>query len=418
MLYTIISCQLFKLSTYHRCPHSPLVAGIIKRPLQLPISVPVTGSFGSRQPFFIPFNSQLRLPRPLQQFPKMVIRAHIAGICAKYLLKQLARARLIAQFYVFQRQRMFQKRIIRVGHQECFKFVNSFHLFPPLNISKLSLRHLYLYIDWLHKQPYQNRPGNENGTGLQKIIVMKILVCISKTPDTTAKIAFTDNNTKFAQDGVQWIINPYDEWYALVRAIELKEKDPSIVLHLVTVAGADTDPVIRKALALGGDEAIRINADSQDSFYIASQIAEVAKQGGYDLIFTGKETIDYNGSSIGGMVAELLNLPYVSLATKFDLNGTTATITREIEGGEEICEVQLPVAVSCQKGMAEQRIPNMKGIMGARTKPLKVVEPAAVEALTSVVSFELPPAKAGVKLIPADNPAELVRLLHEEAKLI
>jgi electron transfer flavoprotein beta subunit len=247
---------------------------------------------------------------------------------------------------------------------------------------------------------------------------MKILVCISKTPDTTAKIAFTDNNTKFAQDGVQWIINPYDEWYALVRAIELKEKDPSTVLHLITVAGADTDPIIRKALALGGDEAIRVNADSGDSFYIASQIAEVAKAGGYDLVFTGKETIDYNGSSIGGMVAELLNLPYVSLATKFELNGTTAVVTREIEGGEEVCEVALPVVVSCQKGMAEQRIPNMKGIMGARTKPLKVVEPAAVESLTSIVSFELPPAKAGVKLVPADNPAELVRLLHEEAKMI
>jgi electron transfer flavoprotein beta subunit len=247
---------------------------------------------------------------------------------------------------------------------------------------------------------------------------MKILVCISKTPDTTAKIAFTDNNTKFAQDGVQWIINPYDEWYALVRAIELKEKDPSTVLHLINVGGADAEPIIRKALALGGDEAIRVNADSQDSFYIASQIAEVAKSGGYDLVFTGRETIDYNGSSIGGMVAELLGLPYVSLATKFELNGTTATITREIEGGEEICEVQLPVTVSCQKGMAEQRIPNMKGIMGARTKPLKVVEPAAVDSLTSIVSFELPPAKAGVKLIPADNPEELVRLLHEEAKVI
>ncbi len=247
---------------------------------------------------------------------------------------------------------------------------------------------------------------------------MKILVCISKTPDTTAKIAFTDNNTKFAQDGVQWIINPYDEWYALVRAIELKEKDPSIVLHLVTVGAADAEPIIRKALALGGDEAIRINADSHDSFYIASQIAEVARQGAYDLVFTGKETIDYNGSSIGGMVAELLDLPYVSLAIKFDLNGNTATITREIEGGEEVCEVQLPVAVSCQKGMAEQRIPNMKGIMGARTKPLKVVEPVPVEALTSIVGFELPPAKAGVKLVPADNPAELVRLLHEEAKVI
>lgn len=247
---------------------------------------------------------------------------------------------------------------------------------------------------------------------------MKILVCISKTPDTTAKIAFTDNNTKFAADGVQWIINPYDEWYALVRAIELKEKDPSTVLHLVTVAGADADPVIRKALALGGDEAIRINADSHDSFYVASQIAEVAKQGGYDLVFTGRETIDYNGSAIGGMLAELLDMPYISLATKFELNGTAATVTREIEGGEETDEVSLPLVVSCQKGMAEQRIPNMKGIMGARTKPLKVVEPAAITPLTTVVSFELPPAKAGVKLIPADNPAELVRLLHEETKLI
>jgi electron transfer flavoprotein beta subunit len=247
---------------------------------------------------------------------------------------------------------------------------------------------------------------------------MKILVCISKTPDTTAKIAFTDNNTKFAQDGVQWIINPYDEWYALVRAIELKEKDPSTVIHLVTVGPADADPIIRKALALGGDEAIRVNADSHDSFYIAAQIAEITKQGAYDLVFTGKETIDYNGSSIGGMVAELLDQPYVSLATKFDINGTVATINREIEGGEETCEVSLPVVVSCQKGMAEQRIPNMKGIMGARTKPLKAVEPVATDALTSVASFELPPAKAGVKLVDPENVRELVRLLHEEAKVI
>jgi len=246
---------------------------------------------------------------------------------------------------------------------------------------------------------------------------MKILVCVSKSPDTTAKIAFTDNNTKFATDGVQWIINPYDEWYALVRAIELKEKDPSAVIHLVTVGMADAESVIRKALALGGDEAIRVNADTRDSYYIAAQIAEVAKQGAYDLIFTGKETIDFNGSSVGGMVAELLDLPYISLAIKFDLNGTSAMVTREIEGGEEICEVNTPVVISCQKGMAEARIPNMRGIMAARTKPLKVVEPAAIEALTNVVSFELPPAKAGVKLVPADNPAELVRLLHEEAKV-
>src|SRR6187551_2315318 len=228
---------------------------------------------------------------------------------------------------------------------------------------------------------------------------MKILVCISKTPDTTAKIAFTDNNTKFDTNGVQWIINPYDEWYSLVRAIELKEADPATIIHLVTVGLADTDPIIRKALALGGDEALRVNAESHDSFFIASQIAAIAKQGGYDLVFTGKETIDYNGSSIGGMVAELLDLPYISHAIKFDLESGKAVAIREIEGGEETNKVAFPAVVSCQKGMAEQRIPNMKGIMGARTKPLKVVEPVAADSLTTVVSFDLPPAKAGVKLV-------------------
>jgi len=247
---------------------------------------------------------------------------------------------------------------------------------------------------------------------------MKILVCISKTPDTTAKIAFTDNNTKFDSSSVQWIINPYDEWYALVRAIELKEKDPATVLHLVTVAGADAEPVIRKALALGGDEAIRVNADSTDSFFIATQIAEIARTGGYDIVFTGKETIDYNGSSIGGMVAELLDMPFISLAAKLELADTKATVTREIEGGEEVNEVSVPFVVSAQKGMAEQRIPNMRGIMAARTKPLKIVEPVAVDALTAVTSFGTPPPKAGVKLIDAENVEELVRLLHEEAKAI
>ena len=247
---------------------------------------------------------------------------------------------------------------------------------------------------------------------------MKILVCISKTPDTTAKIAFTDNNTKFDTSGVQWIINPYDEWYSLVRAIEIKEADAATVIHLITIGTADADPIIRKSLALGGDEAIRVNAESHDSFYIASQIATVATQGGYDLIFTGKETIDYNGSSVGGMIAELLDQPYISLATKFELGGNKATVTREIEGGEEVCEVTLPAVVSCQKGVAEQRIPNMRGIMAARTKPLKVVEPAPVDALTAVANFELPPPKAGVKLISPDNVEELVRLLKEEAKVI
>ena len=247
---------------------------------------------------------------------------------------------------------------------------------------------------------------------------MKILVCVSKTPDTTSKIAFTNGNTKFDDVGVQWIINPYDEWYSLVRAIELKEKDATTTIHLITVGDASAEPVIRKALALGGDEAIRVNAESNDSYYIAAQIAEIAKQGAYDIVFTGKETLDYNGSSIGGMVAELIDAPYISLATKFELNGTTATINREIEGGEEVNEVGLPVVVSCQKGVAEQRIPNMRGIMAARTKPLKVVEPTAADTLTSIVTYELPPAKAGVKLVDADNVEELVRLLHEEAKAI
>ncbi len=246
---------------------------------------------------------------------------------------------------------------------------------------------------------------------------MKILVCISKTPDTTAKIVFTDNNTKFNESGVQFILNPYDEWYALVRALELKEAVGGTV-NLVTVGGADCDPIIRKALALGGDEAVRINAEAYDDYYIASQIAHYAKNENYDIIFTGKETIDYNGSAIGGMVAELLELPYVSLATKFELKGTEAIVNREIEGGEEICSVQLPVVVSCMKGMAEARIPNMRGIMAARTKPLKVSEPVAADTLTNTVSFELPPGKAGVKLVSPDNVEELVKLLHEEAKVI
>lgn len=247
---------------------------------------------------------------------------------------------------------------------------------------------------------------------------MKILVCISKTPDTTAKIAFTDNNSKFADAGVQFIVNPYDEWYALVKALELKEAGLATTVSLINVGGADNDPIIRKALAIGGDDAIRVNMESTDTFSIASQIAAVAKEGGYQLVLTGKETIDYNGSSIGGMVAELLDASYASLATHFSVNGSVLAINREIEGGEETAELELPAVVSCQKGMAEQRIPNMKGIMGARTKPLAVKDPVAVEAFTSIVSFELPPAKAGVKLVPADNAEELVRLLHEEAKVI
>ena len=247
---------------------------------------------------------------------------------------------------------------------------------------------------------------------------MKVLVCISKTPDTTAKIAFTEGNTKFDENGVQWIINPYDEWYSLVRAIELKEQDPTTIIHLVTVGEADSEPIIRKALALGGDEAIRVNINSNDSFVIAAQIANIAKEGAYDLIFTGKETIDYNSACIGSMLSALLDMPFVSSANHFELSGNTATLKREIEGGEETCELSLPAVISCQKGMAEQRIPNMRGIMAARTKPLKIVEPTTVSATTTIKNFELPPAKSGVKLVDANSMDELVRLLKEEAKVI
>jgi electron transfer flavoprotein beta subunit len=196
----------------------------------------------------------------------------------------------------------------------------------------------------------------------------------------------------------------------------MKEQDPAVTIHLVTVGEADAEPIIRKALALGGDEAIRINIQSNDSFIVASQIAAIAKEGAYDLILTGKETIDYNSACIGSMLSGLLDLPYVSLANQMTLNGNTASVKREIEGGEETCEVTLPAIVSCQKGMAEQRIPNMRGIMAARTKPLKVVEPIAVQATTSIKNYDLPPAKSGVKLVAADNVEELVRLLKEEAK--
>ncbi|MBL7691882.1 MAG: electron transfer flavoprotein subunit beta/FixA family protein [Flavipsychrobacter sp.] len=247
---------------------------------------------------------------------------------------------------------------------------------------------------------------------------MKILVCLCPVPDTTTKIAFGDNNTTFNSQGVTYIINPYDEWYSLVRALELKEAGTATAVHLVTVGKADAEPVIRKALALGGDEAIRIDADSNDPYVIAAQIAAFAKAEGYNLVLCGKESIDYNNGTVGGMLAELLDMNYIGFASKVDVAGNTATVQREIDGGDETDTCDLPLVISCQKGVAEARIPNMRGIMAARTKPLKVVAPAAVDSLSSIVSYEMPPAKTGVKMISADNMDELVSLLHNEAKVI
>jgi len=246
---------------------------------------------------------------------------------------------------------------------------------------------------------------------------MKILVCISKVPDTTAKIEFTDNNTKFKTDGVQFIVNPYDEWYGLVRAIELKESLGGSVTT-VTVGGADNDPIIRKALAIGADNAVRINTEAADSLTVAKEIAAYAKAESFDLVMTGKETIDYNGAMMGGMLAELLEMPFVSLATSLQVEGTNATLTRDVQGGSEKVSCQLPLAVSAAKGMSEQRIPNMRGIMAARTKPLQVVEPANASVQTEIVSYTLPEEKGGCKYIDAENAADLIELLHNEAKVI
>ena len=246
---------------------------------------------------------------------------------------------------------------------------------------------------------------------------MKILVCISKSPDTTSKIAFTDGDSKFDENGVQYIVNPYDEWYALVRALEIKEANGGSVT-IVTVGSAGDDAIIRKALAIGADDAVRIDAEPTDAYFVAMQIAEYAKSNGFDMVLTGKETINYNGSQVGGMIAEGMDLTFVSLASKMDVNGTTLTLETEIVGGLEVVEVELPAVISCAKGMAEQRIPNMRGIMAARTKPLSVVAPASIEALTSFESYSLPDAKSACKMIDPENMEELVELLHNEAKVI
>ena len=246
---------------------------------------------------------------------------------------------------------------------------------------------------------------------------MNYLVCISKTPETTAKIAFTDNNTAFDTNNVQYILNPYDEWYALVRAIELKEKHGGKVT-VINVGPASNDNVIRKALAIGADEAFRVNTEPKSSMGVAAQIAAHAKEVGYDLIFCGKETIEYNSSEVGAMLAEHLDLPFISFANKLEINDGQAVITRDIEGGTETATCTPPLVVSAAKGMAEQRIPNMRGIMMAKRKPLNVIEPVAFEDSSVVTHYELPPAKSSVKMVDPENMDELVRLLQEEAKVI
>ncbi len=245
---------------------------------------------------------------------------------------------------------------------------------------------------------------------------MKILVCITHVPDTTSRIAFTDGDKKFDSNGVQFIIGPYDD-YALARAVELKEQLGGSITVL-NVGGPETEPTIRKALAIGADEAIRVNAEPTDSYFVAKQIADQAKDQGYDLILMGRESIDFNGGMVHGMVGEMLGLPSISPVMTLDIDGDTAKMSREIEGGKEYLEVTMPLVAGCQEPIAEWKIPNMRGIMSARTKPLNVVEPSGDEQNTQLEKFELPPAKGAVKMIDPENVSELVDLLKNEAKVI
>ena len=246
---------------------------------------------------------------------------------------------------------------------------------------------------------------------------MKILVCISHVPDTTSKINFTENDSKFDSNGVQFVINPNDE-FALTRAMWFKEKQGATVT-VVTVGNATTEPTLRKALAIGADDAIRVNAEAIDGFMVAKELSDVVKNGGFNLVLAGKESIDYNGGMVPGMLASFLDYNFVNACVGLEIEGNKATISREIDGGKEILSADLPLIIAGQKGLVEEkdlRIPNMRGIMMARQKKLEVVEPKFNEAASKSVSFEKPTAKSACKLV--DNVDELIGLLHNEAKVI
>ena len=248
---------------------------------------------------------------------------------------------------------------------------------------------------------------------------MKILVCISHVPDTTSKINFTDGDTKFDTNGVQFVINPNDE-FGLTRAMWFKEKQGASV-DVVNVGGPETEPTLRKALAIGADTAIRVNAEAKDGYQVAKELAKVVKDGGYDLVIAGRESIDYNGAMVPGMLAEMVDANFVTNCISLEVDGTNAKAVREIDGGKESVSTTLPLVIGGQKGLVEEsdlRIPNMRGIMIARKKPLNVVEPNGASTETGTVKFEKPAPKGDVTLVAPDNLDELVNLLHNEAKVI
>jgi len=248
---------------------------------------------------------------------------------------------------------------------------------------------------------------------------MKILVCISHVPDTTSKINFAEGDTKFDTNGVQFVINPNDE-FGLTRAMWFKEKQGANVT-VVNVGGAETEPTLRKALAIGADAAIRVNTEAKDGFQVAKELAKVVQDGAFDLVIAGRESIDYNGGMVPGMLAGLINANFVNNCISLEIEGSNAKAMREIDGGKETVSTNLPLVIGGQKGLVEEsdlRIPNMRGIMMARKKPLQVLEATNANAETESLKFEKPAAKGAVKLVDADNVEELVNLLHNEAKVI
>ena len=248
---------------------------------------------------------------------------------------------------------------------------------------------------------------------------MKILVCISHVPDTTSKINFTNGDSQFDTNGVQFVINPNDE-FGLTRAIWFQEQQGATVT-VVNVGGPETEPTLRKALAIGANEAIRVNATPADGFFVAKQLAEVIKNGAYDVIIAGKESLDYNGGMVPGMIAGILGYNFVNSCTEITVEGRNVKAIREIDGGRETISTTLPIIIGAQKGLVEEkdlRIPNMRGIMTARTKTLTVLEAVAASVNTKAIKFEKPAPKSAVKLVAADNLDELIHLLHNEAKVI
>jgi electron transfer flavoprotein beta subunit len=245
---------------------------------------------------------------------------------------------------------------------------------------------------------------------------MNILVCVSVVPDTTTKITFTEGNSKLNEEGVQFIINPYDE-LALTRALELTEQNGGEVT-VIHVGLAKNDPSVRKALAIGAHKAVRVDLDPSDAFEVATHVANFAKDKNFDLILTGRESIDFNSGQVAGLLGEMLGLPHINVITNIDVDGNSASLTRDIDGGREVVSCELPLVASAQKDLVEPRIPNMRGIMAARTKPLEVVSANKEEVSSLCANFELPKPKSAVKLISADQPEELIKLLKEEAKII